>query len=76
MPEYKRVQFVFNITTTKACIYDATFTTVLENRFKILRGGNFVNKGTKICFYVVHSKAVINNRLRMSTGGNVVITIN
>ena len=64
------------LTTTKACIYDAPSTTVLENRFRIWRSGNFVNRGTKNFFYVVHSKVVINNRLRMGVGGNVVITIN
>lgn len=63
-------------TTTKAVIYDAPSMTVIENRFRIWHGGNFVNIRTKICFYFVHSKVVINNRLIMGVSANIVISIN
>jgi len=52
--------------------YIVRSTMILENRFSIRHGGNFVFRG-KIIFHAVHSKAVINNRLRMSGGGKVVI---
>ena len=64
------------LTTTKAVIYDAQSTTVLENCLRIWSGDNFVISRIKLVFYVVHSKRVINNRHRMSAGDNLVITIN
>ena len=53
------IDTMLNITTRKYCFYNVSSTTILENRFRIWCGDNFVIRGTKICFYVVHSKAVI-----------------